>query len=163
MKIYIFRHAQKKRDLTVNPDLTDSGHAQAKKILEAVERQKLPTPDAIWVSPKCRTHSTMRPVSEKLNIPLDIHDHLEEQQSHESIDQFRSRIQAVLEKLPQHPHKTVFMCTHYDWLAEAMPLIPSDKDLLDYDFQQWAPAQHIGFELNSDGIFQFIELKRIDL
>ena len=33
----------------------------------------------------------------------------------------------------------------------------------DYEFQQWAPAQHIGFELTSEGIFQFIELKRIDL
>lgn len=163
MKIYIFRHAQKQRTLTDNPDLTDFGHQQALKIRESILRGKIPAPTSIWVSPKVRTHSTMKPTSEHFSVPLEVHENLEEQQGHESIEQFRRRIQVSLEKISQEPHGVYYLCTHYDWIAESMPLIPSDKDLLDYEFQQWAPAQHIGFELSSDGIYQFIELRRIDL
>lgn len=162
MKIYIFRHAQKNRDFSENPDLTESGHQQAHKILELVQRNKLPPPEEIWVSPKRRTHSTMRPLADSLKLNLDIHEFLEEQQGHETIDQFRARIQGTLDQLLKTQSRTVYLCTHYDWLVEAMPLIPSDKDLLDYEFQQWSPAQHIGFELTTEGIYNFIELKRID-
>lgn len=163
MKIYLFRHAQKAMDFSGDPDLTPEGHAQASKILDKVLKSEIPHPTELWVSPKKRTHSTFRPLSQHFNLPLQIQESLLEQKSEENISEFRSRIERLFEGVAQKEDAVVFLCTHYDWVVEAMSIIPSDKDLSSSEFSHWSPAQYVAFEVQQDGIYEFIELKRIQL
>ncbi len=43
-----------------------------------------------------------------------------------------------------------FICTHYDWIEEALTLINSDKNLNSFEYSGWSPAQFLVFEV-SDG------------
>ena len=163
MKIYIFRHAQKAVDFSGDPDLTPEGYAQANKLLEKVLKKELPTPTQLWVSPKKRTHSTFRPLANELHLQLQIQDALLEQQNDETLADFRHRVKNLLEKAGTKSDEVIFMCSHYDWVIEALNVIASDTDFSDSDYQHWTPAQHMGFEVSSDGLFKFLELKRISL
>lgn len=161
MKIYLFRHAQKAMDFSGDPDLTSEGFSQATQLLDRVLKNEMPRPTALWVSAKKRTHSTFRQVSQALEIPLQIHDELSEQKTGESLHQFRQRIQSLIEFATSQQDEVIFMCSHYDLVVEAMTVLPCDKDLQTAEFTQWAPCQYIGLEKTSDGIFKFLEFKRL--
>nr|WP_295900308.1 phosphoglycerate mutase family protein [uncultured Bdellovibrio sp.] len=161
MKIYLFRHAQKAMDFSGDPDLTAEGHAQASKVLDKVLKNELPRPTELWVSPKKRTHSTFRPLSQHFNLPLQINTSLLEQQSNEKLTDFRSRIEKLFESAAEHKDAVIFLCSHYDLVVEAMTVVPSDKDLSDSEFSHWSPCQYIGFDVNKDGIYEFIEFKKV--
>lgn len=161
MKIYLFRHAQKAMDFSGDPDLTSEGLAQATKLLGKVLKKEMPRPTALWVSPKKRTHSTFRQISQALEIPLQIHDDLSEQKTDESLQEFRKRIQNLFELATKQKDEVIFMCSHYDLVVEAMTVLPCDKDLQTAEFTQWAPCQFIGLAESSDGIFKFLEFKRL--
>jgi len=163
MKIYLFRHAQKAMDFSGDPDLTSEGHSQASKLLDKVLKNELPTPTHLWVSPKKRTHSTFRPLTEPFQLNLENHEALREQQGDENLSDFRKRILSFLENAGALNQATIYMCSHYDWVIEAMAVVPCDKDLSDPDFSHWSPCQYIGFDVNTDGIFEYIEFKRISL
>lgn len=163
MKIYMFRHAQKAIDFTGDPDLTPEGHSQALKLLDKVIKKELPTPTQLWVSPKKRTHSTFRPLSEHLKLPLQSQEALLEQVSSESLADFRQRIRNLLEGASQQTEDVIFICSHYDWVVEALQVMPADTDFSSAEHSHWTPAQHMGFEILDDGIFKFIELKRISV
>lgn len=162
MKIYLFRHAQKSIDFTGDPDLTPEGHAQASKLLDKVLKNELPRPTELWVSPKRRTQSTFRPLSQHFKLPLINQEALLEQQADENIDQFRSRIEKLFEKAEENKNAIIFLCTHYDWVIEAMSIVACDTDLSTSEFMHWDSCQYVGWEKKSpDDIFEFIELKRI--
>ncbi len=161
MKIYLFRHAQKAMDFSGDPDLTSEGFAQANQLLERILKNEMPQPTALWVSPKKRTHSTFRQISQALEIPLQIHEELSEQKADESLQEFRSRIQKLFESATSQNDEVIFMCSHYDLVVEAMTVLPCDKDLQTAEFAQWAPCQYIGLADNTDGIFKFLEFKRL--
>ncbi len=163
MKIYLFRHAQKAMDFSGDPDLTIEGHAQASKVLDKVIKNELPTPTHLWVSPKKRTFSTFKPLSQHFNIPVEVHENLLEQHSDESLEEFRLRIEKTLTNSLTSSDQVLFICTHYDWVAEAMNVLPCDTDLSGSEFAHWNPCQHVGFEVTAEGLFQLIELKRIQL
>jgi broad specificity phosphatase PhoE len=164
MKFYLFRHAQKAMDFSGDPDLTPEGHAQASKLLDKVLKKEMAAPTELWVSPKKRTQSTFRPLSKHLGLELQGQESLYEQMSDENITQFRARIQRLVESLPQKKNDSViYACTHYDWVVESMMIIPSDKDLNTSEFSHWGPCQYIHFNVTPDGIFEFVELKRISL
>ncbi|WII73823.1 phosphoglycerate mutase family protein [Bdellovibrio sp. 22V] len=163
MKIYLFRHAQKAMDFSGDPDLTPEGHAQASKLLDKVLKNELPTPTELWVSPKKRTHSTFRPLSQYFKLPMQIHESLLEQQPDETISHFQKRIDALFEEAAQKKNAVVFFCSHYDVVLEAMNVITSDKDLSDSEFSHWSPCQYIGFETDGQGLYEFIEFKRVQL
>ncbi|WP_413613222.1 phosphoglycerate mutase family protein [Bdellovibrio sp. HCB-110] len=163
MKIYLFRHAQKAMDFSGDPDLTAEGHAQASKVLDKVLKNELPQPTELWVSPKKRTHSTFRPVSQHFGLPMQINEALLEQQGDENLSDFRSRIEKLFEGAAARKEGVIFLCSHYDLVVEAMSVLPSDKDLTDSEFSHWSPCQYIGFEVNSDGIYEFLEFKKVQL
>lgn len=162
MIIYIFRHAQKAMEFNADPDLTPEGHGQASQLLKKVLNQELPQPTQLWASPKKRAQSTLRPLAHHFHIPVQALDSLLEQKSTENINDFRERIQETLQKLGQLENEVIFLCSHYDWVSEAMALAPCDKDLSEADFYNWTPAQHVGFKINN-GVFEYLELKRISL
>lgn len=163
MKIYVFRHAQKAMDFSGDPDLTTEGHAQASRLLDKVLKEELPRPTELWVSPKKRTHSTFRPLAQHLGLQLIVQEDLLEQKSDESLSEFRLRVTRTLEAAATRKDSVVFLCSHYDWVVEAMAVAPSDTDLSGIEFSHWSPAQHVGFHVKQDGVFEFIELKRISL
>lgn len=162
MKIYLFRHAQKAMDFSGDPDLTVEGHAQASKLLDKVLKKELPQPTELWVSPKKRTHSTFRPVAEYFHLPLLAQDALLEQQGDETLAEFRSRIEKLFASATKSG-TVVFLCTHYDWVIEAMSVVPADTDLSGSEFSHWSPCQYVGFNVDPDGVFEFLELKRIQI
>lgn len=163
MIIYIFRHAQKAMDFSGDPDLTEAGHLQAQNLLQKVLKKELPQPTQLWTSPRVRAQSTLRPLAQHLKVPLQIQDSLVEQRADEDMTDFRQRVQRTLEQAAHLKNEVVFMCSHYDWVVEAMSVAPADKDLSDNDFVHWTPAQHVGFKVNDDGVFEYLELKRIPL
>lgn len=163
MKIYLFRHAQKAMDFSGDPDLTAEGHAQASKVLDKVLKNELPQPTELWVSPKKRTHSTFRPVSQHFGLPMQINEALLEQQGDENLSDFRSRIEKLFEGARTRKEGVIFLCSHYDLVVEAMSVLPSDKDLTDSEFSHWSPCQYIGFEVDNDGIYEFLEFKKVQL
>lgn len=161
MKIYLFRHAQKSVDFTGDPDLTPEGHAQALRLLDKVIKNELPRPTELWVSPKKRAQSTFKPLSQHFALPLKIHDSLLEQQADENLEQFRKRIEKLFEKASENTDSVVFMCTHYDFVIEAMAVVPCDTDLSAPEFAHWSPCQYVGWKKNADNIYEFLEFKRI--
>lgn len=163
MKIYVFRHAQKASDFSGDPDLTPEGHAQASRLLDKVLKEEIPRPTELWVSPKKRTHSTFRPLAQHLGLPLLTQEALLEQKSDETMSDFRNRVQNLLNSLSSKEDAVLFLCSHYDWVVEAMLLAPADKDLSGVEFSHWSPCQYVGFQINSEGVFEFIELKRVSL
>ncbi|MGZ3774232.1 MAG: phosphoglycerate mutase family protein [Pseudobdellovibrionaceae bacterium] len=164
MKIYLFRHAQKAIDFTGDPDLTPEGHSQALKLLDKVLKNEIPQPTALWVSPRKRTRSTFRPLSKHFSVPLTDQEALLEQQSNENLKQFRTRIEKVFDKAAKHTEPVIFLCSHYDWITEAMSVVSCDTDLSSDEFMHWSPCQYIGWENQSpDDIFTFIELKKVSI
>lgn len=161
MKVYIFRHAQKDVDFTGDPDLTSSGHEQAEKLLNKVIKNELPTPTLLWSSPKKRTFSTFAPLANHLNIKIHAHADLHEQLRGENLNQFRQRIGKVLDAASEQKNQIIFICTHYDWLAEMVSVVNSDLDMGHPSLASWSPAQHIGFDVEEDGFFRFIEISTI--
>jgi broad specificity phosphatase PhoE len=161
MKIYIFRHAQKEVDFSRDPDLTIEGHQQADKLLEKVLNNDLPTPTQIWASPKKRTFSTFQPLANHLHLKVMAHDDLNEQLSHESIKDFRLRIEKLFNSVNEKSGEILFLCTHYDWLIEAVSLLASDIDSTHPRFSNWSPGQHIGFKFDGSGFFEFIEISHL--
>ncbi|HWU44260.1 MAG TPA: hypothetical protein VN132_12505, partial [Bdellovibrio sp.] len=123
--------------------------------------KELPTPTQLWVSPRKRTHSTFRPLAEHLRLPLLGQEGLLEQMGNETLSDFRKRVRRLLENAATSADEVVFICSHYDWVVEALAVMPSDTDFSDAEYAHWSPAQHMGFEITPEGLFKFIELKRI--
>lgn len=163
MKIYLFRHAQKAMDFSGDPDLTAEGHAQASRLLDKVIKGELPRPRELWVSPKKRTHSTFRQLSQHFDLQMQTHEGLLEQKADENLTEFRERIAKLFAEAATHEGSVIFMCSHYDVVVEAMVAVPCSTDLTGPEFAQWYPCQYAGFQSNPDGVFDFIELKRISL
>lgn len=162
MKLYLFRHAQKAMDFSGDPDLTPEGHAQASKLLDKVIKNELAVPTELWVSPKKRTRNTFKALSQYFGLELQGHEALYEQQGDENLTQFRARIQHLFEFIAERKtDDVIYACTHYDWVVEAMSVIPCDKDLSGAEFTHWSPCQYIHFDVRKDGLFEFVELKRI--
>lgn len=164
MKLYLFRHAQKAMDFSGDPDLTAEGHAQASKLLDRVLKEELHPPTELWVSPKKRTRNTFRPLAQHFGLELQGQEALFEQKSDETLAMFRSRIQRTFETLAQKKNTdVVYLCTHYDWVVEAMNVAPCDTDLSGSEYAHWNPCQYIHLEADADGLFHFVEFKRISL
>lgn len=160
MKIFIFRHAQKSMDFSGDPDLNSQGHAQAQELAKKVLSGELPRPTALWVSPKKRAQNTFRPLSEELQVPLQIKSELLEQQGHENTSGFRHRLQDVLNKAMDSGEEVLFLCSHYDVTVEFMSLIDADKDLS--MFTHWHSCQYIGFDVQEPD-FKLLCFERISV
>lgn len=160
MKIYIFRHAEKASDYGADPALSNRGLQQADKLALAVKNNQLVRPSLIIVSPKIRTQQTMKTLSIAEKIPMKTDARLFERQPNENRQQMNQRIIEFIQDINTTNEDCVFICSHYDWVAYAMQLLPSDIDLTEMEFQHWEPCQYVGFEIK-DIFFHFIERKII--
>jgi|GEM_PF-749939 len=171
MKIYIFRHAQKSFSPSGDPGLTEFGKAQGEILTSWVQKRALPDPQRIYSSPKLRAQQTFQNLADTLEIPLELNINLLERHPGESQIVFSRRVQDFLLLFsPNKPpaatalnsKECIFICSHHDWIAEALSLINCNTDLNSGKYISWPPCQFIGFELGSqDSIWKIIDFKQI--
>ncbi len=161
MDILLFRHGQK--DLTPfdDPHLTAEGFRQADNIAELVLKKLLPAPTELWVSEIIRTHQTLAALSKMLNIPTVKKPELNLREDGELRHSFQKRVHKLIEQLSVSAGKSsvsscMYLCTHYDWIEEAMALIPSDTDLSTFEFAHWAPAHYVQFKIEA-GLWKVVQ------
>lgn len=159
MKLYLFRHAEKASPFHDDPVLNENGMQQAIALLEKVNNQELPKPTQLWVSPRLRARQSFQKLADGLQIPLQIHEELDEKMSGENRHEFRDRVDCLLNKAGNQDG-ILFLCSHYDWLEESLQLIACETDLMHEIHSHWASLQYVALEKKEEG-YEFIESKRI--
>lgn len=152
MQIVLFRHAEKSSVGAQNPGLSARGHAQANLISNLASQGELPSPTRFLSSPLLRAQQTLLPASQKFEKTIEIVADLNERQNLESVDQFRHRISRFL-RWVETQTGLLYVCSHLDWIDEAMSLITSDVNLNQDRYQHWSPAAHLCFEIDASGLW----------
>ncbi len=151
MKFVLVRHAQKGMTPIEDPELNPEGFHQAKVLNALAKQSEIPAPTHAWASPKIRTSQTLKPMCEEQKVEIKINELLDLRLKNETVADFHFRIQKFLDAFEKQSAKTMnqvhYVCTHYDWIEEAMTLIKSDKDLTSFEFSHWSPAQFVIFEV----------------
>lgn len=158
MKLILLRHGN--RDLSMS---SDGGLNQIGKELAAglhgrlAPNGNLPVPTQLIASPKKRAQETLTPLSQSLELPLQTEKALDERQNAETSTEFRARVRKYIELLPNKykPNDVVYLCTHADWLEDAMAVIPSDIPPLIAE-SGFACGEMRSFEIK-DGLWVFLK------
>lgn len=129
-----------------DPSLSQVGKTQALQLRRLLEVGKLPRPASLFCSPRRRTQETFAELSSHLAIPLQILPDLLERGSHESARDFAARVQTGIGKIESFS-RPVFLCSHMDWLMEAMILIP-DTGSVPLTSLHWPPGGYVAFDFN---------------
>ena len=148
MKLALFRHAEKE-NISSNPALSPRGLKQSEFLKTLIEKNELPLPQYLWSSPKIRAVQTFQKLSENKSLEIDVMQELEERSSQESSNMFSKRVKNFLQRSSQI-NGTVFLCTHYDWIEEALIYIPSDTDLSQSRYHSWRPGAFMLFEISNE-------------
>lgn len=150
MQAILFRHATKERSFDANPSLSAQGQAEAEELLLLVKNGALAKPTHIFCSPKKRTSETMLPLSRAMQVPIQVTEELDERRNHERVDDFLERIEAFLMPLQNAyaSHDVIYICSHMDWLEEAMNIIPCAEGDADLDIPFQA-AEYRAFEISN--------------
>lgn len=150
MSVYLFRHGDRtSRTPDGEPELSPTGLRQADHLRDWVERGTLPRPSQLWASPRRRAQQTFLPLAQKFGLPLESIADLDERTPRESAPRFRERVNLLLDRARERDG-VLFICSHFDWLEEAITLIPADDDLVANAGPLWAPGSFVGFELQDD-------------
>lgn len=160
MQILLFRHAERENTGVENPPLSARGQKQAQMLGLRFQSGAFPRPLKIFVSPKIRTHQTLQPLAELAGTDLQLTPELDERQNSESAAQFIQRVRRFLTFLEKQTG-VIYLCTHLDWIEEALIAISSSEDLLSEKYQAWAPAQFIEFDVQ-DGLWHVHASGRIE-
>ncbi len=160
MDVVLFRHAKKGLTPFDDPDLSPEGFMQSQLLPLTVQKQNLPPATALWASEKIRTHQTFKGLSLALGINTITRAELNLRADFENQKMFQKRVQSLIDELSLNSQKystnsCIYMCTHYDWIEESMALIACDKNLLNFEFSSWAPAQFVHFK-TSETQWKFI-------
>lgn len=125
MHLYLLRHGDKLRSQTdPDVDLSSRGLAQASDLAQRI-CERGPEPEDVLCSPKRRTRSTLEPLGRRLNLKIQVLEELDEQRWEEPRAVFCRRVELTLRQLAEKGRSAV-VCSHADWLAEAIRLIPSN-------------------------------------
>lgn len=150
MSVYLFRHGDRtSRTPDAEPELSGTGLLQADHLRAWVARGTLPAPTRLWVSPRHRAQQTFTPLAESLGISLEVLPELDERTPRESAVRFRERVNHLLDRA-RAVNGMLFLCSHFDWLEEAITLIPADEDLAANAGPLWAPGSFVGFDTEDD-------------
>jgi broad specificity phosphatase PhoE len=133
MKVVILRHATRSPSGMGDSPLNATGLLQARKLATELLSPlgPLPHPTHLWASPKTRAQQTLTPLSETTGLELRTDVRLDERHQDETTQEFTKRIREILSevsRLSSTPETCVYLCSHLDWLEEAMPLLDSDMN-----------------------------------
>lgn len=159
MRVVLFRHAERENSGSADPGLSKKGCQQALSLAKDFQTLHLPNPTRILVSPKRRSQQTFQPLSETTGKSSVIDKSLDERQTSETAGQFESRVFQFLESLSDQVGNC-YICTHLDWIEEALLRIHSDTDLLQARYQTWAPGQYMLFRVE-ENLWHLEEFGRI--
>lgn len=149
--MFLFRHADKKNELSTDPELNPTGHVKAKMLSQWVSQGTLSKPSTLWSSPKKRAIQTLLPLAKSLQMSLQESKLLLESQAGESELHLQTRIETFLEKIALQKEKLHFVCSHYDWAIEFCTLALGASEANQHAFcQHWRPCQYIEFEMQFD-------------
>lgn len=164
MHVYLFRHGQKGSTPYSDPDLTELGHLQARTLAEKIRDHAFIAGTHFVASPRLRAQSTLRVAALQCQSPVRVDTGLDQRESYESAVDFRTRISDFIQALPKmfDESAVVYLCTHHDWIEEALSLIPADTDLLDTKYWSWNPAQYAFFKVNN-GLWELQSFDKIPL
>lgn len=154
MKIILIRHAQKGIQPIDDPELDQKGKIQALSLLKQIQLGHLPHPTHSSVSLKIRTMQTLLPMIEFYKISTTQSNLLQSKGSNQTLAQYREQITKWIQSIQSENEDVHYVCTHFDWIEEAMSLIPCDRDLNTFEFAHWSPAQYIVFEIH-EGLWKF--------
>lgn len=150
MSVYLFRHGDRtSRTPDAEPELSATGLLQADHLRAWVARGTLPAPRALWTSPRHRARQTFTPLAASLGLTLESQADLDERTPRESAVRFRERVNQMLDRA-RAAEGVLYICSHFDWLEEAITLIPADEDLVANAGPLWAPGAFVGFEIEDD-------------
>jgi broad specificity phosphatase PhoE len=121
MKIHILRHGQRSAGYGDVP-LSQEGLQQAQHLAQNSSLQDV---NLILCSPKIRTQQTVLPLSERLQVPVQIASELDQRRSIETENEFIQRVMTFLQECTHvHANKTLLLCSHSDWLQMAIMNLP---------------------------------------
>lgn len=153
MELILFRHAHKGITPLADPELSNLGFEQAKKLAVMIETKQLAPPTHAWCSERIRTKQTMVPACDLRQIEIETSSLLNVRGYSETAEVFRERIKKFL-NLMESLSETVgsatqlhYVCSHYDWIEESLIFIPCDQDLTTFEYSSWAPGQYLHFRV----------------
>lgn len=151
MKIHLLRHGTRNYGIGDIP-LNDEGHEEA---LALASVPALLGVKKIFSSPKKRAQMTVEPLAQSLGLSIEIMNVLDQRQNVESLLEFRQRVQKAINQLEEMAkgHGNILACSHSDWLAESIELIPSN--IANPDTIMFQCAEFLTFEVK-DGLWRRI-------
>ena len=158
MVILLFRHGHKAFSIDNDPPLSPKGFEQAVHLNQLIAEKKIPLATHCWVSEKKRTLQTLEKAIDQHQMITHKKSDLNYREAEENTAQFRSRIQKFLRELSARAKESEihYVCTHYDWIEEAMTLIDCDKDLGSYEYASWSPGQYLVFDLIDQNSYKLL-------
>ena len=158
MVILLFRHGHKTFSIDNDPPLSPKGFEQAHHLTQLIFDQKIPQATHCWVSEKIRTFQTLEKAIDQYQLTTYKKSDLNHREAGENSTQFRQRVQKFLHELGTRAKETEvhYICTHYDWIEEALSLIDCDKDLSSYEYASWSPGQYLVFDLIDQNIYKLL-------
>ncbi len=124
MKLFLLRHGDRSSGYGDVP-LSSEGNRQAQELTAVSALQNI---HVILCSPKVRTRQTVQPLADKLGVPVQIENSLDQRKSIETQSEFNQRILQTLDEcVTKYPGKNVLLCSHSDWLQTAILTMPSTR------------------------------------
>lgn len=155
MKLVLLRHATRSPYENDGDSLSRAGLAQAEDLITHLAPQgSLPAPTRLLVSPKRRAKETLQPLSEAIQLQLEIDPRLDERHSFESGKVFEERVRSILDDTVENASEdeTIYLCSHSDWLEMALMVLPHDLSDLDASYG-FSPCEYRVFRRH-DGIMK---------
>ncbi|MFQ5549463.1 MAG: phosphoglycerate mutase family protein [Woeseia sp.] len=124
--IIFVRHAEKELNVGDNPGLSDAGHRRAAELTrQLVDADVVAGIDAIYATPFRRSQETAQPLSEALDLPINMYDAADRETVLETI-------------LKNHKGKIILVVGHSDTLPELIANLGASKkvppiDEMEYD------------------------------
>lgn len=147
--LIFLRHAERGHGIEA---LTTRGVAQADALAQLIPKE-LPFPTLLLCSPKPRAKATLQTLGKRFSIEPTVDLLLDERSAEESSSNMSSRIKKLLSRIQEDDEqKAIYVCSHSDWLHEAMIFLPST--LSDSEIEQpWTLAEARHFKKNRDGLW----------
>jgi 8-oxo-(d)GTP phosphatase len=132
-RLIIIRHAHRNKPLGRKADngLSKKGRKQAKAIAHFFTSRFKDTKPLILSSPKVRCVETVAPLAKAIDAEIIAESSLLEQgddSKEESLPQFKDRVEKFVKRQLASKSKIVILCSHGDWIPEALHLL-TDNDL----------------------------------
>lgn len=125
MKLILLRHGDRSPGFSDVP-LSDKGLQQAIKLSQ---NPSLASTELLYCSPKKRAQQTIIPLAQKLSLPIETLQELDQMREIESPKDFMQRVQKFIDSLQKQSTTTLLICSHSDWLQQAVLLLASEAQL----------------------------------